>query len=100
MLRLRGDGGAGGAAVPGLIAGALLRRLPFRRANALQAGIFVLPHLLILLMAPRLWPLAIVLPATLGAVAGWLRHRSGSIWPGVLVHGIPNVVGALAVLRW
>jgi len=84
----------------GLIAGALLRRTSFWKANFIQAGIFVLPHLLILLVAPRLWPLAILLPLALGLVAGWLRHTSGSIGPSVILHSIPNMVGALAVLNW
>lgn len=84
----------------GLIAGTLFRRLPFWKANLLQAAIFTLPHLLILLIAPRLWPLAICLPIGLGLVAGWLRQTSGSIWPSVILHGIPNAVGALWVMNW
>lgn len=39
----------------GLIAGTLFRRMRFRKANVLQACIFVLPHLLILLVASGCW---------------------------------------------
>lgn len=84
----------------GLIGGALFRRMAFWKANLLQAAIFMMPHLLILLIAPSLWPLAIVLPLALGLANGWLRQKSGSIGPGVLLHAIPNIAGALAVLNW
>ena len=84
----------------GLIAGAFFRRLSFWKANFIQASIFLLPHLLILIVAPGLWPLAIILPFALGIFAGWLRHSSGSIAPGVFVHAASNMAGALAVLNW
>ena len=84
----------------GLIAGALFRRMSYWKANGLQAVIFMLPHLLLLFIAPRLWPLALCLPLALGLVAGWLRQRSGSIGPSVLVHAISNAAGALSVLAW
>lgn len=84
----------------GLIAGVLFRRMSPWKANVLQAGLFVLPHLLILLVAPGLWPLAVLFPFALGLAAGWLRLTSGSIGPAVVVHAVPNVAGALAVLDW
>lgn len=91
----------------GLIGGALFRRIAQDAtpkkvwiANIIQAAIFTLPHLLILLVAPELWPLATVLPMALGLICGWLRFRFDSIGPGVLVHALPNAVGALAVMAW
>jgi membrane protease YdiL (CAAX protease family) len=84
----------------GLVAGALFRRVSFWKANFLQAFIFMLPHLLILLIAPRLWPLVVCVPFGLALVQGWLRETSGSIWPGVIVHAVSNTAGALAVMRW
>ncbi len=91
----------------GLIGGAIFRRFaagenPKRiwTANIIQAVIFTLPHLLILLVAPKLWPLATVLPMALGLACGWLRFRFDSIGPGILVHALPNAVGALAVMAW
>lgn len=83
----------------GLIAGALFRRFSFWTANALQALIFLLPHLLILLVAPSLW---FLMPgiAVLALTLGWLRQRSGSIGPGVLAHAASNLGGVLAVMRW
>jgi membrane protease YdiL (CAAX protease family) len=84
----------------GLIGGVLFRRLGFWKANFLQAFIFLLPHLLILIVAPNLWLLAITAPLGLGLLAGWLRHRSGSIGPSTIVHAAGNVAGALVVLNW
>jgi membrane protease YdiL (CAAX protease family) len=84
----------------GLIGGALFRRLSFWKANLIQAVIFMGPHLLLLLVAPDLWPLAIAFPLALGLLAGWLRHTSGSIGPAVILHAVPNIAGALAVLSW
>lgn len=84
----------------GLIAGALFRRWSFWKANVLQASIFVLPHLVILLVAPRLWPVVIAAPLAFSLFAGWLRHSSGSIFPSALVHAVTNMASALAVLRW
>jgi membrane protease YdiL (CAAX protease family) len=80
----------------GLIAGSLSRRLPFVWANVLQALIFLLPHLLILLVASGLWP---VLPAVfVGALLfGWIRIKSGSILGSWLMHACGNVTMALMV---
>ncbi len=82
------------------VAGVLFRRLPFWNANLLQASIFLLPHLLILLVAPTLWASVIFLPLGLGIFAGWLRFSSGSIGPSVLVHAVANVASVLAVVNW
>jgi membrane protease YdiL (CAAX protease family) len=71
------------------------RRWGFRRGNALQAGAFLLPHLLLLLVSPAFWPVLVLVFAG-GWVTGWLRHRSGSILPGWLVHSVTNATGALA----
>ncbi len=84
----------------GLIAGWLGRRMSFWAANAAQAAVFTLPHLLMLLVEPRLWPLAIALPFVSGLMLGWLRLKAGSILPGWLVHGLSNVFSALMVSTW
>ncbi len=81
----------------GLIAGSLARRLPLLWANVVQAGIFLLPHLLILRVAPRMWP---VLPAVFfGALFfGWIRIRSRSILGPWLMHAAANVSVAIMVV--
>jgi membrane protease YdiL (CAAX protease family) len=84
----------------GLVGGALFRRMSFWQANFLQSFIFMLPHLLIIFIAPQLWPVAIAFPIILGLANGWLLHTSGSILPGVIVHALPNMIGALSVLNW
>ncbi len=83
----------------GLIAGWLGRRFQFWTANILQALVFTLPHTLILLVDIRLWPLAIGLPFSFGLISGWLRLKSGSVFPGWLVHGLNNVATAIASMH-
>jgi membrane protease YdiL (CAAX protease family) len=80
----------------GLIAGSLGRRLPLARANLLQALIFLLPHVLVLLVMPEMWP---VLPVVFaGALfTGWVRIRSGSIVGPWLLHAAANVTICLSV---
>jgi membrane protease YdiL (CAAX protease family) len=74
----------------GLIAGSLSRHMRFAWANLIQAAIFLLPHLLILIVMPELWwflPIVYV-----GALyLGWLRIRSGSIIPSWIIHASLNV---------
>jgi membrane protease YdiL (CAAX protease family) len=76
----------------GLIAGAFDRRMVKWKANVAQAIVFLLPHLLILLVAPGQWWSLIPFVSAFGLVLGWLRLSSGSIWPAVLVHGGGNTV--------
>ncbi len=81
----------------GLIAGALGRRMRLWKANLAQAAIFLAPHCLILLVKPDLWFLLPVGVFGLALITGWLRLRSGSIGPGIIVHGVGNaLVGLLA----
>ncbi len=82
----------------GLLGGWLIRRLGFVAGNTLQAVIFLLPHLLLLWVSLRLWPILIV-QAIAGWLMGWLRHRSGSILPGWLAHTLINTLSALSTLR-
>ena len=65
-------------------------------ANVLQALVFLLPHLLILVVAPEVWGL---LPLVfVGALLfGWVRIKSGSIIGPWLMHASGNVTMALSV---
>ena len=82
----------------GFLGGWLVRRLGFARGNTVQALVFLLPHLLLLLVSRRLWPVILV-----QLIAGWLlgllRYRSDSILPGWLAHSLTNALGALAAMR-
>lgn len=81
----------------GLIAGSLSRRLSLVWANLWQALVFLLPHGLVVLVMPRLWPLLIAIFA--GALfVGWARIRSGSILGPWLAHACLNVATGLSVL--
>ena len=82
----------------GLLGGWLVRRLGFASGNTVQALVFLLPHLLLLLVSLSLWPIIIV-QLTAGWLLGWLRYRSNSILPGWLAHGLANAFGALAAMR-
>lgn len=79
----------------GLMGGWLERRYGFRIGNIVQAGVFLLPHLLLLMVSTSFW-LVIVVQFLAGWVLGLLRSRSGSILPGWLSHSLMNAVGALA----
>jgi hypothetical protein len=82
----------------GFLGGWLFRRLGFARGNIVQALVFLLPHLLLLLVSRRLWPVILV-----QLIAGWLlgllRYRSNSLLPGWLAHSLANALGALAAMR-
>jgi membrane protease YdiL (CAAX protease family) len=80
----------------GLIAGSLARRLPVLGANVFQALIFLLPHLLVLLVAPAMWGL---LPLVFAGALwfGWVRIKSGSILGPWVMHASGNVTMALGV---
>ena len=82
----------------GFLGGWLVRRLGFAVGNTIQALIFLLPHLLLLLVSLNLWPI-IVVQMLAGWLLGWLRYRSDSILPGWLAHGLINAFGALAAMR-
>ena len=79
----------------GLLGGWLERRYGFKIGNIVQAVMFLLPHLLLLMVSTSFW-LVIVVQFLAGWVLGLLRSRSGSIHPGWLAHSLMNAVGALA----
>jgi len=82
----------------GFLGGWLVRRLGFAVGNTVQALVFLLPHLLLLLVSRSLWPIIIV-QLIAGWLLGWLRYRSNSILPGWLAHSLTNAFGALAAMR-
>jgi membrane protease YdiL (CAAX protease family) len=75
----------------GLLGGWLMRRFGFLVGNALQTLIFLLPHLPILLVAASFWPL-LAFPLLVGWLNGWLRYKSDSIFPGMLIHALGNTL--------
>jgi membrane protease YdiL (CAAX protease family) len=82
----------------GFLGGWLFRRLGFARGNTVQALVFLLPHLVLLLVSRSLWPVILV-QLIAGWLLGWLRYRSNSILPGWLAHSLTNALGALAAMR-
>ena len=73
-----------------LLGGWAIRRFGFLAGNTLQSSLFVLPHLLVLIERPGVWPLVFVVPLVVGWMNGWLMHRSGSVWPGWMLHSLVN----------
>ena len=82
----------------GLLGGWLTRRVGFARGNALQALVFLLPHLLLLTLSLSLWPL-LAAQLVAGWLMGWLRDRFDSILPGWLAHSLTNALGALSAMQ-
>jgi membrane protease YdiL (CAAX protease family) len=81
----------------GLLGGYLERRFGFMKGNTIQAFIFLLPHLLLLLVSLSFW-VVVVVQFLAGWVLGWLRSRSGSIMPGWIGHSLANALGALVTM--
>lgn len=81
----------------GWLGGWLVRRFGFGVGNAVQALIFLLPHLLLLTIGFGFWP--ILIPQFVaGWLQGWLRDRSGSILPGWFAHTLTNVLSSWSSL--
>ncbi|WP_426937272.1 CPBP family intramembrane glutamic endopeptidase [Brevibacterium sp. LE-L] len=78
----------------GLLGGILIRRLGFGWGNLLQALMFLLPHLALLLVDVRMWPI-IPIQFAAGWLLGWLRHRTGTFVPGAAVHVLQNIAAGL-----
>lgn len=81
----------------GLLGGWLTRRLGFASGNAIQACVFLLPHLLLFLISLQFWPI-IVVQFVAGWLLGWLRYRADSILPGWFAHSLINALAALTAL--
>ncbi|UVI36270.1 CPBP family intramembrane glutamic endopeptidase [Brevibacterium spongiae] len=78
----------------GLLGEALVRKVGFGWGNVFQALLFLIPHLALLLVDPRLWPLLPVQFAA-GWLLGWLRHRAGSFLPGAAAHALANITAGV-----
>ncbi len=78
----------------GLIAGVLARRMSLIWANAVQAVIFLVPHLLILTVMPEMaWLLPVIFVGAL--FAGWVRIKSGSFYGPWILHAAINTAMCL-----
>jgi len=67
---------------------------PLGRAWLVQAALFALGHVLVDFNPQRF---AVFFPALL---FGWMRARSGSIWPGALYHALCNVLSDVLHSRY
>lgn len=78
----------------GLLGGVLMRRLGFGWGNLLQAAVFLVPHLALLLVDGRMWPIIPVQFAA-GWLLGWLRYKTGTFVPGAAMHVAANIAAGL-----
>lgn len=81
----------------GFLGGWLISRFGFAVGNTIQAGIFLLPHLLLLTVSLALWPI-IPIQFLAGWLLGWLRYWSDSILPGWLAHSLTNSIAAFITM--
>lgn len=63
--------------------------LPLGYAMALSAAVFAVAHAISVLFLPLMG---------LGILLAWIYERSRSLWPGVLVHALFNLVGIIDIL--
>ena len=87
----------------GLIGRNLIRRWGFPAGNSVQAALFGLMHLLLLLLpAATIGAVAgwVVATAAAGWILGWVNHRyaTGSILPGWAMHGGGNLAAYLILV--
>jgi adenylyltransferase/sulfurtransferase len=73
----------------GLLYGRLDARLGVASAVVGSAGAFALAH-----FDPNAFPVLLVL----GLILGFVRLRTGSVWPGVGLHAANNVIAVIALL--
>ncbi len=78
----------------GLLCGILSRRFTIPQANLGQSLVFLLPHLMILAVAPGLWWLLVLIFAG-SLFAGWVRIRSHSFLGPWIIHAVVNVTTCL-----
>jgi membrane protease YdiL (CAAX protease family) len=79
----------------GFIQGLIAKRFGPLVGIGVQGLLFLIPHLPLLSLSPRLGPLVLGQFA-IGLALGWLRHHTSSIWPGTLAHIVTNVAAGLA----
>lgn len=80
----------------GFLGGMLQRRLGFWVGNSIQAAIFLLPHLLLLTIDARLWPI-LPIQYVVGWILGALRHRSGSVIECAILYAAVNTAIGMLV---
>jgi len=81
----------------GFLGGILFKKLGFKIGNIIQSIIFLLPHLLLLTVSLKLWPLLIA-QFIAGWLFGWLYYKSESILPSWLGHSLCNAFGAVVFM--
>jgi membrane protease YdiL (CAAX protease family) len=74
----------------------LRRRFPFWSATLITSVLFAIPHLQFGENAPLLWVAAID-TLILSTVLCYVRERTNSLWPGILIHALKNGIAFVAL---
>jgi membrane protease YdiL (CAAX protease family) len=82
----------------GFLGGILYRKLGFMVGNIIQSIVFLLPHLLLLTVSIKLWPILIA-QFIGGWLFGWLCYKSESILSSWLAHALSNAFGAIMFMN-
>ena len=83
------------AVQPALVEEVAFRGIIFDGLDALLGRREVIIATALMFMILHLTMLSIVFLVVMGLLLGWLRHRSGSIWPPVALHFLHNAVVVL-----
>lgn len=73
----------------GIVAGYFFQRFKFIKANLIQSLLFLAPHLPLVYLSMDFSPFIGII-TSLGWLLGWLRFKSKSIFPGIIVHSLIN----------
>lgn len=73
----------------GIVAGYFFQRFKFIKANLIQSLLFLAPHLPLIYLSMDFLPFIGII-TSLGWLLGWLRFKSKSIFPGIIVHSLIN----------
>lgn len=83
----------------GYVGGKLFRRYGYIKGNIMQAAIFILPYVYYHFMAPNQHIYAYIpLMLVMAWLCGWLRYKSKSIFPGMVLHTITTGVVAYSLM--
>ena len=82
----------------GFVAGILFRKYRFWVGNVLQAIIFLLPHMMLLILSPKFCILLLFLFFT-SLVVGFFRFKTESIIPGIIMHTLGNTAVILYLIH-
>ena len=80
----------------GFVYTGIRRRFPFLLSAVITSVLFAIPHLQFGEGAPLLWVAALD-TFVLSLVLCYVRERTNSLWPGILIHALKNGIAFVAL---